>query len=255
MKDKFNTESDTFFLSEERAFLDGPRNRFKELWFTFKVQYQFIRAFRKLHFIGPCVTVFGSARFDKNNTYYKLAEEVGKSLAEMGFAVMTGGGPGIMEAANKGAYLNKGYSIGCNIILPFEQEPNSYLHKWINIPYFFVRKFLLLKYSYAFVVMPGGIGTLDELFEAVTLIQTKMILNFPVIIFGKEYHKELYEHIKIMADNESISKEDMELMFLTDSVSEMKAHLKEHAVKRFGLIKKPMARRWWLGETKPKQYN
>lgn len=255
MQDKLKTETDSFFLSEERAFLDGPRNRFKELWFTCKVMYQFIRAFRKLHFIGPCVTVFGSARFDKNNAYYKQAEEVGKTLAEMGFAVMTGGGPGIMEAANKGAFLNKGYSIGCNIILPFEQEPNPYLHKWINIPYFFVRKFLLLKYSYAFVVMPGGIGTLDELFEAVTLIQTKMILNFPVIIFGKEYHKELYEHIKIMADNESISKEDMDLMFLTDSVAEMKAHLREHAVKRFGLIKKPMVRRWWLGETKPKQYN
>src|SRR6056297_1898839 len=143
----------SFYLSEERSFLDGPRSRFKELWFTLKVQYHFIRAFRKLHFIGPCVTVFGSARFKEDNVYYKQAVDVGKALSEMGFAVMTGGGPGIMEAANKGAYLNNGYSIGCNIILPIEQEPNPYLHKWINIPYFFVRKFLLLKYSYAFVVM------------------------------------------------------------------------------------------------------
>ncbi|TVZ14835.1 TIGR00730 family Rossman fold protein [Maribacter sp. MAR_2009_72] len=247
---KTKKKDSPWFLTEERAFLDGPRSRFKELWFTFKVQFQFIKAFRKLHFIGPCVTVFGSARFSEENDYYKQAEEVGKTLSEMGFAVMTGGGPGIMEAANKGAFLNNGYSVGCNIILPHEQEPNPYLHKWINIPYFFVRKFLLLKYSYAFVVMPGGIGTLDELFEAVTLIQTKMIHNFPVIIFGKEYHKELYRHIEIMAENESISKEDLDLMFLTDSVEEMKAHLKEHAVKRFGLIKKPMRTRWWFGESK-----
>lgn len=253
MQEKFKKDTSLLFLSEERAFLDGPRSRLKELWFTFKVQYQFIRAFRKLHFIGPCVTIFGSARFDDKNIYYKQAEEVGKALSEMGFAVMTGGGPGIMEAANKGAYLNNGYSIGCNIVLPHEQEPNPFLHKWINIPYFFVRKFLLLKYSFAFVVLPGGIGTLDELFEAVTLIQTKMIHNFPVVIFGKEYHKELYHHIKIMADNESISKEDMDLMFLTDSVAEMKEHLKEHAIKRFGLIKKPMRTKWWFGETKPKR--
>jgi len=251
MQERIKKGANPLFLREERAFLEGSRNRFKELWFTFKVQYQFIRAFRKLHFIGPCVTVFGSARFGQDNRYYKYAEEVGKALSEMGFAVMTGGGPGIMEAANKGSYLNNGHSIGCNIILPHEQEPNPYLHKWINIPYFFVRKFLLLKYSYAFVVMPGGIGTLDELFEAVTLIQTKMIYNFPVIIFGKEYHQELYHHIKIMAENESISKEDMDLMFLTDSVVEMKEHLNEYAVKRFGLIKKPMKTRWWFGEPKP----
>lgn len=250
MQNETKTNSSSFFLSEERAFLDGPRSRFKELWFTFKVQYQFVRAFRKLHFIGPCVTVFGSARFKEDNTYYKQAEEVGKALSEMGFAIMTGGGPGIMEAANKGAYLNNGYSIGCNIILPHEQKPNPYLHKWIDIPYFFIRKFLLLKYSFAFVVLPGGIGTLDELFEAVTLIQTKMIQDFPVVIFGKEYHKELYHHIQTMAENESISKKDMDLMFLTDSVDDMKEHLKEHAVKRFKLIKRPMKTKWWFGEKK-----
>ncbi|KAA2219820.1 LOG family protein [Maribacter flavus] len=253
MKQESKNDSNSYYLSEERTFLDGPRSRFKELWFTLKVQYQFIRAFRKLHFIGPCVTVFGSARFEEDNIYYKQAEEVGKALSEMGFAVMTGGGPGIMEAANKGAYLNNGFSIGCNIILPFEQKPNPYLHKWINIPYFFVRKFLLLKYSYAFVVMPGGIGTLDELFEALTLIQTKMIHHFPVVIFGKEYHKELYHHIQAMAKNESISQEDMNLLFLTDSVEEMTQHLNEYAVKRFGLVKKPMETRWWFGETRSKR--
>ena len=244
---------ESFYLSEERAYLDGPRNRFKELWFTFKVQYHFIRAFRKLHFIGPCVTVFGSARFDDGHVYYQKAVEVGKALSALGFAVMTGGGPGIMEAANRGAFENNGYSVGCNIILPFEQKANPYLHKWVDIPYFFVRKFVLLKYSYAFIVMPGGIGTLDELFEALTLIQTKMILHFPVVLFGKEYHKELYEHIQIMADNESISKEDMELLFFTDSVEDMIDHLKIHAVKEFGLVERPMKSRWWFGESKPKR--
>ncbi|WP_339657052.1 TIGR00730 family Rossman fold protein [uncultured Maribacter sp.] len=253
MQDESKRNLNSFYLSEERDFLDGPRSRFEELWFTIKVQYHFIRAFRKLHFIGPCVTVFGSARFDEENENYKMAEEVGKALSKMGFAVMTGGGPGIMEAANKGAYLNNGYSVGCNIILPFEQKPNPYLHKWINIPYFFVRKFLLLKYSYAFVVMPGGIGTLDELFEALTLIQTKMIHHFPVVLFGKEYHKELYDHIKMMSERESISKEDMNLLFLTDSVDEMQEHLKEHAVKRFGLIEKKMETKWWFGETRYKR--
>lgn len=240
------------YLTEEVSFLNGPRDRFRELWFTFKVQYNFIRSFRKLHFIGPCVTVFGSARFEKDNPFYKQAEEVGKALTELGFTVMTGGGPGIMEAANKGAFMNGGYSVGCNIILPKEQRANPFLHKWIDIPYFFVRKFLLIKYSYAFIVMPGGIGTLDELFESLTLIQTKMINHFPVVLFGKEYHKELYEHIQIMAENESIDQEDMDLLFLTDSVQEMTAHLNEYAVKKFGLIKKPIRTRWWFGEYKQK---
>jgi len=248
MQNKSKSNATPFYLSEERAFLDGPRNRFRELWFTFKVQYNFIRAFRKLHFVGPCVTVFGSARFTRDNPYYKKAEEVGKVLTQMGFAVMTGGGPGIMEAANKGAYLNNGFSVGCNIKLPHEQQPNPFLHKYVEIPYFFVRKFLLLKYSYAFIVMPGGIGTLDELFESLTLIQTKMIHHFPVVLFGREYHRELYEHIQVMAKNESIDQADMDLLFLTDSVTEMAAHLKEYAVKGFGLIERPMKTKWWFGE-------
>lgn len=236
------------YLTDERSFLQSPRDRFKELWFTFKVQYYFIKAFRKLHFIGPCVTVFGSARFDSTNFFYKKAEEIGAALAKLGFTVMTGGGSGIMEAANKGAYQAGGYSVGCNIVLPREQKPNAYLHKWINIPYFFVRKFLLMRYSFAFVVMPGGIGTLDELFEALTLIHTKMIKDFPIVIFGKEYHKELYHHIKIMAKNESIEKEDMKLLFMTDSVEELIAHLKIHAVKKFGLKNKSYKSKWLFGE-------
>jgi len=236
------------YLTDEHSFLQGPRDRLKELIFTFKVLYIFIKAFRKLHFIGPCVTVFGSARFDEENEYYQKGVQIGEAISKLGFTVMTGGGPGIMEAANKGAYNSGGYSVGCNIVLPEEQMPNPYLHKWINLPYFFVRKFLLLKYSYAFIVMPGGMGTLDELFEALTLIQTKMIKNFPVVIFGKKYHKELYDHILLMAKNESISDEDMRLLFVTDSIDEMVNHIKIHAVKKFGLVKKSYKTKWWFVE-------
>ena len=246
---RFSNRNNKNSLIDERSFLQGPHDRFKEFLFTLKVQYHFIKSFRKLHFVGPCVTVFGSARFESSNLFYKKAEEVGVALAKLGFTVMTGGGPGIMEAANKGAYESGGYSVGCNIVLPEEQNPNPYLHKWIKIPYFFLRKFLLMKYSYAFIVMPGGIGTLDELFEALTLIQTKMIKHFPVVIFGKDYHKELYHHILLMAKNESIDEEDMKLLFITDSIAEMVAHLNIHAVKKFGLTKKPYKIKWWFAET------
>ena len=233
--------------TEESIFLKGPLSRFKELFFTFRVMFSFIKGFRKMHFIGPCVTVFGSARFEPDNPFYQQAEKVGAALANLGFSVMTGGGPGIMEAANKGAYEAGGYSVGCNIILPFEQKQNEYLHKWIDIRYFFVRKFLLIKYSYAFVVMPGGMGTLDELFESITLIQ-----DFPVVIFGSEYHKELCQHIEIMAENESISPEDMQLLFVTDSVEEMAEHIKTHAIKKFKLAKKEQKPQWWFGERNQK---
>ena len=233
---------------DESLFVRGPLSRIKELAFSFKVQFNFIKAFRKMHFIGPCVTVYGSARFKKDSEHYKNAEKIGAALAKLGFTVMTGGGPGIMEAANKGAYEAGGYSVGCNIILPFEQKPNPYLHKWINIPYFFVRKVILIKYSYAFVVMPGGMGTLDELFEAITLIQTKMIENFPIVIFDSEYHKELCHHIQIMAENESISPEDMKLLFVTDSVEDLITHIESHSIKKFGLVKKEIKPNWWLGE-------
>jgi uncharacterized protein (TIGR00730 family) len=202
-----------------------------------------------MHFIGPCVTVFGSARFGPTSKHYQNSEKVGAEMAKLGFTVMTGGGPGIMEAANKGAYEAGGYSVGCNIVLPVEQKPNPYLNKWIYIPYFFVRKVILVKYSYAFIVMPGGMGTLDELFEALTLIQTKIINNFPIVIFDKEYHKELCSHIDIMAKNESISPEDLKLLFVTDSIEELVDYVEKHSIKKFGLIKKEYRPKWWFGES------
>lgn len=235
--------------NSESLFVREPLTRLKNLIFTFKVQYHFIRAFRKMHFIGPCVTIFGSARFGPETTHYKNAEKIGAAMAQLGFTVMTGGGPGIMEAANKGAFEAGGYSVGCNIVLPVEQNPNPYLNKWIYIPYFFVRKVILVKYSYAFVVMPGGMGTLDELFEALTLIQTKMISGFPVVIFDTEYHKELCHHIKIMAENESISPEDMNLLFVTDSVKELVNHIEKNSIKKFNLVKRSFSPRWWFGES------
>ncbi len=240
---------------DESLFVRGPLSRYKELIFAFKVFFNFIKAFRKMHFIGPCVTVFGSARFTKESEHYKNAEKIGAALSKIGFTVMTGGGPGIMEAANKGAFEAGGNSVGCNIILPFEQKPNPYLHKWINIPYFFLRKVILVKYSYAFVVMPGGMGTLDELFEALTLIQTKVIQDFPVVIFDSEYHKELCHHIHIMAENESISPEDMKLLFVTDSVDDLIAHIESYSIKKFGLVKKQYVKKWWLGEDHDNRLN
>ena len=234
----------------ESLFIEEPLTRLKNLLFTFKVQYNFIKAFRKMHFIGPCVTIFGSARFGPETAHYKSAEKIGAEMAKLGFTVMTGGGPGIMEAANKGAYEAGGNSVGCNIVLPIEQKPNPYLHKWIYIPYFFIRKVILVKYSYAFIVMPGGIGTLDELFEALTLIQTKIISGFPIVIFDKDYHKELYHHIKIMVKNESISQEDMQLLFVTDSVEELTDHIKKYSIQKFGLKKEKHKTKWWFRERK-----
>ncbi len=220
---------------EEKAFFAGPQTRWKEFKFVVKVGLEFIRGFRILHFIGPCVTVFGSARFEEEDSFYELAVEVGERISRMGFTVMTGGGPGIMEAANKGAKNVGGKSVGCNIILPFEQHPNPYLDKWMNFKYFFVRKVLLSKYSYAFVVMPGGFGTLDEFFEALTLIQTKVMKRFPVVLMCTEFHKELYAYVEHLAAYGTINKEDLDLFLLTDSIDEMEAHIQKYAIEGYGL--------------------
>jgi uncharacterized protein (TIGR00730 family) len=195
----------------------------------------FIRGFRALHFVGPCITVFGSARFQEDHPYYKLARDLGGAIARMGFTVMTGGGPGIMEAANRGARDVGGRSVGCNIRLPFEQHHNPYLDRWVTIDYFFVRKVLLMKYSYGFVIMPGGFGTLDEMFEALTLIQTKKVKNFPVVVMGSEFWSEMRELIDHMVKGSTISPEDIDLICWTDSVPEAIAHLHDRAIKQFGL--------------------
>ena len=176
---------------EDRYFLERPHSRLKELVILVRAARDFIRGFRGLHFVGPCVTVFGSARFREGHLYYDLGREVGRALAGLGFTVMTGGGPGIMEAANRGAREAGGRSVGCNIIARSRTVPNPYLDRHVTCHYFFVRKVLLFKYSYAFVVLPGGLGTLDELTEALTLIQTGKIHQFPVVLMGSSYWRRL----------------------------------------------------------------
>jgi uncharacterized protein (TIGR00730 family) len=199
-------------------FLSGPRARLSELARVIRIAGEFIRGFRRFHFVGPCVTVFGSARFKEDHPYYTLARDIGRRLAQAGATVMTGGGPGIMEAANRGAKEAGGYSIGCNIRLPHEQQPNSYLDRWVTFRYFFVRKVLLVKYSYAFVIMPGGFGTLDELFEAITLIQTRKIESFPVILVGTEFWKPLLDFVQgVLIRAGTIAPEDIHLLTPTDS--------------------------------------
>ncbi|PQJ09632.1 TIGR00730 family Rossman fold protein [Flavipsychrobacter stenotrophus] len=223
---------------EETTFLEGPHSRWRELKFVYGVLKEFVYGFRKLHFLGPCVTVFGSARFNEHHPYYELARELGREVVKLGFTVITGGGPGIMEAANRGAKEGGGRSIGCNIILPAEQKHNNYLDSWVSINYFFIRKVLLTKYSYAFVVLPGGYGTMDEFFEAITLIQTGKTLRFPVILMGKSYHSELYGYIQKMVQEKTISPEDAQLFLFTDSVADAIDHINLYAIEGFGLKKK-----------------
>lgn len=221
--------------TSEIKFLEGPQNRWKDFTFSIKVLLEFIKGLRALHSVGPCVTIFGSARFKDGHPFYEKAEELAGKIAQMGFTIMTGGGPGIMEAANKGAREVGGRSVGCNIVLAHEQHHNKYLDKWVNIKYFFVRKTLLIKYSYAFIVMPGGFGTLDEYFEALTLIQTKMISEFPIVIFDIAFHKELVKHIDLMKEAGTISPGDTNLFLFTDSVDEAVAYIQKNSIVKFRL--------------------
>lgn len=228
------------------VYLEGPKSRGYELLFAFRVFKQFIKGFRALHFVGPCVTVFGSARFKEDHPYYEQAREFGKRIAQSGFTTLTGGGPGIMEAANRGAFENGGKSVGCNIQLPFEQKINPYVHKSVTFEHFFVRKVLLVKYSYAFIILPGGFGTMDELFETLTLVQTKTISQFPVVLFGTDYYKSLMATITDMEKQGTISPGDMSLVLLTDSVDDAMAHITNYIRSNYKV--KPRKRLWWLLE-------
>ena len=224
---------------EEIRFLKGPQSRWEEFKMTLWVLFDFIRGFRALHFVGPCVTIFGSARFGENHPFYKKTQELAGEIAKLGFTIMTGGGPGIMEAANRGAKDVGGRSVGCNIILPHEQKPNPYLDKWVDIRYFFVRKTLLIKYSYAFVVMPGGFGTLDEFFEAITLIQTKKLSEFPIVIFDKDFYQDLVAHINRMVAGGTIAKADMSLYLMTDNIEEAVDYIRQYGIDQFKLQPEP----------------
>ena len=186
--------------------------------------------------------MFGSARFGDGHPYYSLGRDIGARLARAGFTVMTGGGPGLMEAANRGARESGGRSVGCNIALPAEQAPNPYLDRWVTCRHFFVRKVLLFKYSYAFVVLPGGLGTLDELFEALTLIQTRKIASFPVVLVGSEYWFPLRQLLQHLLGSGTIDERDLRLLLITDDLDEAMAYIRTHAVEAFGLRSRPVLR-------------
>ncbi len=210
----------------EKAFENKNWNEIKtkDSWQIFKIMAEFVQAFETLSKIGPCVSIFGSARTQADNPYYKMAEDIAEKLTLKGYGIITGGGFGIMEAGNKGAHKGDGKSVGLNIDLPFEQEANKYIDndKLINFDYFFVRKVMFVKYAQGFVVMPGGVGTLDELFEAITLIQTQKIAAFPIVLVGKDYWSGLMDWIKnIMLEKEqNISHEDLDLFTLVDTTDE-----------------------------------
>ena len=246
-KDKSGTPP--VIKAKRPLYLDGPQSRSYELRFAWKVFRQILAGNRALYFSGPCITVFGSARFKEDNPFYLAAYEFGKRISQMGFTVMTGGGPGIMEAANRGAFERGGKSVGCNIHLPMEQKPNRFMQKWITFDYFFLRKAMLLKYSYAFIVMPGGFGTLDELFNTLTLIQTKSITQFPVVLFGKSYYEPLLEMIRKMVREETILTEDLDLLLITDDVEEAMNHIKAYISGNYDIMKKRKPF-WWLFEKK-----
>ncbi len=196
----------------------------KDSWQIFKIMAEFVEAFEKLGAIGPCVSIFGSARTKPDNKYYQLAREIAFKSTEKGYGVITGGGPGIMEAANKGAREGKGKSVGLNIELPFEQYSNPYIDtdKLINFDYFFVRKVMFMKYAQGFIVLPGGFGTLDELFEAITLIQTSKVAKFPIVLVGRDYWSGLIDWIKatLLEQEHNINPDDMLLFSLVDTADE-----------------------------------
>ena len=215
-------------MREEHHHKGWNENKTNDSWAIFKIMGEFVNGFEKMSQIGPCVSIFGSARTKPDNEYYALAEEVAFQLTQNGYGVITGGGPGIMEAGNKGANRGKGISVGLNIDLPFEQHDNPYIDsgKSLDFDYFFVRKVMFVKYSQGFIVMPGGFGTLDELFEAITLIQTKKIGRFPIILVSTKFWSGIIDWIKnTLLDEGNISEEDLKLFRIVDTAEEAIDHL------------------------------
>ncbi len=234
---------------EERYFLEGPRSRVREMFFLLKIVWEFIRGFRIFHFSPPCIAVFGSARVQPGTPHYDAAMKMGAGIAGLGFAVMTGGGPGIMEAASRGAREAGGIALGCNIRLPMEQKPNPFLNKYFTSRFFFVRKVLMFKYSYGYVIMPGGIGTLDELFEALTLIQTKKVLDFPVVLWGSHYWEPVNSMLVRMLEEKMIASGDLALYLVTDDIDEALAHLRHTALLKYRAKRKKVFNKFiFLGE-------
>jgi len=226
----YNKENEENLIREAFEAKDWNEIKTDNAWHIFKVMAEFVEGFEKLAKIGPCVTIFGSARVQPASKYYKLAEQIAYKLTKSGFGVITGGGPGIMEAANKGAHFSGGKSVGLNIELPFEQQSNPFIDtdKSLSFNYFFVRKVMFTKFSQGFIVMPGGYGTLDELFEAITLIQTQKMVHFPIVLVEKAYWKGLIDWIKerLLAEK-TIGPDDMDLFTLVDTADEAVKHIED----------------------------
>ena len=206
---------------DDQQFLVGSRGRQEELATAGRIFLEFVKGYEAFLSVKNCVTVFGSARFKEGHKYYELARSAGRRLAEEGCTVLTGGGPGAMEAANRGAKEGGGRSLGCNIVLPHEQKPNPYLDQFVEFEHFFVRKVIMVKYSRAFVVCPGGFGTLDEVFETATLMQTGKIHQFPIIVLGTEFWLSMQNFFETLIEEKTISPEDVDLVTVTDSLDEM----------------------------------
>ncbi len=239
--------------SRERYFLAGPHRRGSELADVLRIGREFVRGFRQLHFLGPGVTVFGSARFQPGQPYYELARHTGAALARAGFTVITGGGPGIMEAANRGAREEGGLSVGVNIALPHEQAPNPYLDVFVEFDHFFVRKVMLVKYSYAFIALPGGFGTMDEVFETATLIQTGKIQRFPVVLMGTDYWRPLLAYMRhCMLHEHTIAAEDIDRLILTDDPQAAVQCILDITTRRFGLAYRREPRVLWYLLERPR---
>jgi uncharacterized protein (TIGR00730 family) len=242
--------------ANDRRFLEGPRSRLAELGRVLRIGAEFVRGFRALHFLPPCVTVFGSARLPEDSPHYQQAVTIGARLAQAGFTVMTGGGPGIMEAANRGAHESGGLSIGCNIELPHEQHPNPYIDRFVEFRYFFVRKVMLVKYSCAFIALPGGFGTMDEVFECATLIQTGKIHDFPLVLLGTEFWQPLIDQFlegRMLRDG-TIDRADLGRLIVTDDVEMAVQQIRACAERRFGLRLTKRRPNPLLGERAPRAH-
>ena len=233
----------------ELRHLAGPQSRRFEAWHAARIFAEYARGLRGMHFSGPCVTVFGSARVQESDPNYELARRTGRLLAEAGFTVVTGGGPGIMEAANRGAHDAGGRSLGCNIRLPQEQKPNPYLDRVVEFDHFFIRKVMLVKYSYGFVAFPGGYGTFDEIFEAAELIQTRKLRDFPLVLVGSDFWQPIVDRLRTgMLGRGLIDHLDLVRFMVTDSPDDAVQHVQGVAMRKFGLDwEAPTAHRW-LGE-------
>ncbi|HTN38265.1 MAG TPA: TIGR00730 family Rossman fold protein [Arachidicoccus sp.] len=226
-------------------YLDSPKSGIWEIGFALKVAWQFMFNSRKLHNIGPGITVFGSARLEEGTPAYEAAREFGRRIALMQFTTITGGGPGIMEAANRGAFEAKGISVGMNIVLPHEQHENPYLTDSVVFEHFFTRKVMLVKHSFAFIVMPGGFGTMDEFFEIITLVQTKSVDRYPIVLFGVDFYKPVVELMKTFAAAGTIAPIDMDLVFLTDSIDDAMDYIQQFIKRQYNIL--PERPRWrWL---------